>query len=243
MAVLTMNSQTRNVPSTDANPLQGNGGVCRTIYIVDEDPAVHQALSRLFHRQKYTVVPYASAASLLASIGEAATGVLILDLETGDMSGLELQDELRKRNIGLKIIFLSGQGNVEKSVQAIKGGAIDFLEKPYRNRQLLNSIEVAFQVANAEEEQRLHREAVQQKYARLTPREREVMNYIVTGISNRDLAQSLGLSSRTVEIHRAKIMAKMEAASLPELVRMVHLLSNHRPEEVLANGSSPLPPG
>lgn len=243
MAVLTMNIQTSVVPPTDAGQTHRSGEACRTIYVVDKDPAVHQALTRLFSRQKYTVVPFASAASLLDSIGEAATGVLILDLDTGDMPGLELQQELRRRRIGLKIIFLSGNGNVEKSVQAIKAGAVDFIEKPYRNKQLLQSIETALQLANAEEEQRRYREAVATRIERLTPREREVLLYIVAGISNRDLAQQLGVSSRTVEIHRAKIMAKMQAASLQDLVRMMYLSGDYRPEELLANGGAPPAPG
>lgn len=238
-----MNIQTDIVPPTEGGEPRQSKEACRTIYIVDKDPAVHQALARLFQRHEYAVVPFASAASLLASIGEAARGVLILDLDTGDMPGLQLQDELRKRHIGLKIIFLSGNGNVEKSVQAMKGGAVDFIEKPYRNRQLLKSIELAFEIANAEEEEALQRDVMAKKYERLTPREREVLKYIVSGISNRELAARLGVSSRTVEIHRARVMAKMEAPSLQELVRMMCFSGNGRPEELLHNGCTPPTPG
>jgi two-component system response regulator FixJ len=234
-----MNNENSEVSSTVTGVPQRTGGGCRTIYVVDKDPAVHQSLSRLFQKQKYSVVPFASAASLLSSISELTTGVLILDLEGEDMSGLELQAEIRQRSIGLKIIFLTRDGNVEKSVQALRAGAVDILETPYNQRQLLSSIETAIAFVDAELEERMRREDLEKKCRRLTPREREVMKFMVRGISNKHLAEHLGVSSRTVEIHRAKIMAKMGANSLPDLVRMVYLCSDCRPEEMLANGSAP----
>jgi FixJ family two-component response regulator len=118
-------------------------------------------------------------------------------------------------------------------VLAIKGGAVDFIEKPFTNKQLLDSVEEAVVLASAEQEARRRRETLENRYERLTPREREVMEYLLSGVSNKNLAEHLGLSARTVEIHRAKILRKMGAASLPDLVRMVYASSNRRPEEAL----------
>jgi two-component system, LuxR family, response regulator FixJ len=230
-----MNDLEQNTPTTEDCLLQHTAAECRTVYIVDQDPAVHESLIRLLQKEKYIVRPFAAAASLLSSVSETATGVLILELDAGDMSGLELQAELRRRNIGLKVIFLSGNGNVETSVRALRAGAVDFLEKPYTKRHLLNSIETAVACVNTELEERRQREEVERKCRRLTPREREVMKYIVSGLSSRHLADYLSLSRRTVEIHRAKIMTKMEASTLPDLVRMVYLCGDCRPEEVFTN--------
>ena len=235
-----MTNQTKkNIPSASSQPPPVGEG-CRTIYIVDDDSAVCHALTLLFENVDYTVMPFASAESLLASVSEASTGVLILDLNMGDTSGLELQAELRKRGIGLKTIFISGYGNVEKSVLAIKGGALDFIEKPFTNKQLLNSVGNAMLLASAEQEECRRRQTLENKYERLTPREREVMTYLVSGVSNKNLAEQLGLSSRTVEIHRSKIMRKMGVTSLPDLVRMVYASNNNRPEEVLIDISQSL---
>jgi FixJ family two-component response regulator len=194
---------------------------------------VCHALTLLFENAEYVVTPFISAESLLAAVSEETTGVLILDLLIGDMSGLEVQDELRKRGIGLKTIFVSGHGDIEKSVLAIKGGAIDFIEKPFTNRQLLKSVEEAMLLVNAEDEERRQRDSQEKRYERLTPREREVMKLLVSGVSNRELAERLGLSCRTVEIHRSKIMRKMEAGCLQDLVRMVFANSKSQPEEIL----------
>jgi two-component system response regulator FixJ len=228
-----MNTETYKVtPSRSGRPLPA-GEPCRSVYIVDDDPAVCHALTLLFKNANYAVKPFTSAASLLATVNTETSGVLILDLMIGDMSGLKLQAELRKRGIDLKIIFISGHGNVEKSVQAIKGGAVDFIEKPFTNNQLLNSVEEALLLASIEEKECRQRNSIEQRYKRLTPREREVMKFLVSGVSNRNLAAYLGLSSRTVEIHRTKIMRKMEAASLPELVQMMYSCGDSLPEEIL----------
>jgi FixJ family two-component response regulator len=206
---------------------------CCTVYVVDNDPAVCHALSLLFGNANYAVKSFVSARTLLATVTKQTRGVLILDLYMKDMSGLELQAELGKRGIGLKTIFVSGHGNIEKSVLAIKGGAIDFIEKPFSEKHLLNSVEEALSLVNAEEEERRQRDSLEKRCERLTLREREVMNFLVSGVSNRELAERLGLSSRTVEIHRSKIMRKMEAGSLQDLVRMVFATSNSQPEEIL----------
>jgi FixJ family two-component response regulator len=201
---------------------------------------VCHALSLLFGNANYAVKSFGSARTLLAAVTEQTTGVLILDLSVADMSGLALQAELRKRGIGLKTIFISGHGNIEKSVLAIKGGAIDFIEKPFSEKHLLNSVAEALLLVDAEAEERRQHESMDKRYELLTPREREVMKFLVSGDSNRELAERLGLSSRTVEIHRSKIMRKMKAGSLQDLVRMVFASSKREPEEVLIDISRSL---
>lgn len=228
-----MNNQThRTLPSGPGRPCIA-GEQCRAVYILDDDPGVCHALSLLFESADYAVTSFTSARSLLAAVNGKTTGILILDLFLGDMSGLALQDELRNRGIGLKTIFISGHGGIDKSVLAIKGGAIDFIEKPFTNRQLLNSVEEALLLVNTEAEDRRQRDSMEKRYELLTPREREVMKLLVSGVSNRGLAERLGLSCRTVEIHRSKIMRKMEAGSLQDLVRMMCASSKSQPEEVL----------
>ena len=198
------------------------------------------ALSLLLKNADYAVESFTSARSLLAAVNENSTGILILDLFLADMSGLALQAELRNRGIGLKTIFISGYGDIEKSVQAFKGGAIDFIEKPFTNKQLLNSVEQALSLLSAEEIEHRQRYILEKRYERLTNREREVLKFLVRGDSSRKLAERLGLSSRTVEIHRSKIMRKLEAGSLPDLVRMVCTSSNFQPEEFLIDISESL---
>jgi two-component system, LuxR family, response regulator FixJ len=228
-----MNSEAHiGIPSGPGPPRPG-GERCRNVYIVADDAAVCDALTLLLGSKGYTVKSFTSAGSLLAVANEKTTGVLILDLFMTNISGLELQAELRSRGIGLKTIFISGYGNIEKTVQAIKGGAIDFIEKPYTSKQLLNSVEEALRLVNAENRKCRQQYTLEKRYERLTPRELEIMNFLVRGVSSRKLAERLGLSSRTVEIHRSKIMHKLEVASLPDLVRMVYTSGNSQPEEVL----------
>ncbi len=209
------------------------GNSCRTVYIIDDDPGVCHALSLMLKNADYAVESFASARSLLAAINEKSTGILILDLYLADMSGLTLQAELRNRGIGLKTIVISGYGDIEKSVLAFKGGAMDFIEKPFTNKRLLDSVEQTLSLLNAEEMERRQRDSLEKRYDLLTTREREILKFLVRGDSSRKLAERLGLSSRTVEIHRSKIMRKLEADSLPDLVRIGYTSSNSQPEEVL----------
>jgi FixJ family two-component response regulator len=225
-----MNSEEQSGTVSGSGPPRHARDRCHNVYIVDDDAAVCDAVAFLVESKGYTVKSFTCPESLLAVVNEKTTGVLILDLFMTKMSGLVLQAKLRDRGIGLKTIFISGQGNIGNAVQAIKGGAIDFIEKPYTSNQLLNSVEEAMLLVNAEEKSR---DPVEQRYERLTLREREIMNFLVRGVSSRQLAERLGLSRRTVEIHRSRIMHKLEVASLPELVRMVYTSGNAQPEEVL----------
>jgi len=191
-----------------------------TVFLVDDNDAVRHALTLFLECKNFQVRAFSSAEDLLLVIDEKATGVLVLDLCMKGMSGLELQSSLNSRNITLPVIFITGHGRIQDSVQALKDGATDFIEKPFDNEVLLESIKRALLQERSQRELRAVRKTLTDKYQLLTPREREVMAYIVNGTSNKHLAELLGVSSRTIEVHRSRIMSKMEASSLPELVCM-----------------------
>jgi FixJ family two-component response regulator len=192
--------------------------VSRSIFLVDDDAAVCHALSVFLETSGYSVRTFPSAESFLNAEG-MVDGVILLDQRMTGMTGLELQAELASRGIDLPIIFITGHGDVQMSVKAVKAGAIDFLEKPFSNEDLLASIREAFTHAD---DSKLHRDLIAElrnRHASLTDREREVLQHVVAGMSNRNLAQLLGVSDRTIEVHRSRVMKKMGAESLPDLVR------------------------
>jgi RNA polymerase sigma factor (sigma-70 family) len=191
-----------------------------TVFLVDDNDAVRHALCLFLECKSYRVRGFSSAEDLLAAIEPDDTGVLVVDLRMKGMSGLELQSELKSLGITLPIIFITGHGNIQDSVQALKQGASDFIEKPFENEFLLESIKRASLHERSQRELRTIKYDLAHKFERLTPREREVMKYIVNGTSNKNLAELLGVSSRTIEVHRSRIMSKMGAGSLPELVCM-----------------------
>jgi len=190
------------------------------IFLVDDDAAVRDALRLYLEGSDFAVKTFDSAEAFLGKIGEMGRGVLVLDQRMTGMSGLELQSELKGKGVELPIIFITGHGDVPMSVRAMKGGAADFLEKPFRNSDLLASIEQVLAQDEAKMEENLYQARATVKCNRLTPREKEVMGCIVRGLSNKNIAELLGVSIRTVEAHRGRVMAKMDAGSLPDLVRM-----------------------
>lgn len=192
----------------------------RTVFLVDDDPAVRHALGTFLESTNFNVRAFASAEALLDEIDETAQGVLVLDQRMGGMSGLELQEELKAQQIDLPIIFITGHGDVQMSVTAMKAGARDFIEKPFSNEDLLASIRETLRQYEASTRERSRRAAALKKYEKLTPREQEVMAYIVQGVSNKNLAERLSVSNRTIEVHRSRVMTKMDAESLPDLVRI-----------------------
>jgi two-component system response regulator FixJ len=193
--------------------------VNRNIFLVDDDLAVCKALSVFLKATGCRVKTYQSAETFLKEVEYTVEGIMLLDIRMPGMSGLELQAELARRGIALPIIFITGHGDVQMSVKAIKAGATDFLEKPFSNEKLLESIDEAFSQADDSKKHRQATAKTKQRHAALTEREREVMQHVVAGMSNRDLAELLGLSQRTIESHRLIIMKKMGAESLPDLVR------------------------
>ena len=191
----------------------------RTVFLIDDDDAVCHALSVFLEAAGYRVRSFSSAESFLEAADRTLEGVMVLDQRMTGMSGLELQTELNRRGTSPSIIFISGHGDVQMSVRAIKAGAINFLEKPFNNDELLTSIREAFSQADKSKKQRVLTSDIRKCHASLTDREKEVLQHVVAGMSNRHLAELLGVRDRTVEVHRSRGMKKMGAESLPDLVR------------------------
>ena len=194
--------------------------VRKNIFLVDDDADVSCALSMFLVSAGYSVKSFPSAEAFLEEAGSAVGGVMLLDQRMTGMSGIELQSELPRRGIFLPIIFITGHGDVQTSVKALKAGAIDFLEKPFSHKDLLASLKEAFlQFNNQKQDHDLVAE-IGRCYVSLTRREKEVMQHVVAGVSNRQLAERLQLSPRTIEVYRSRVMKKMGAEALPNLVRI-----------------------
>lgn len=192
-----------------------------TVFLVDDDPSVRKALRRLIESAGYHVRVFASARELLDALPEReGLACLILDVRMPDLSGLHLQSELRNTKAILPIIFITGYGDVPMSVKAMKGGAVDFLPKPVKDKDLLEAIEQALARAVREDAARAELEAIRDRVETLTPREREVLEHVVSGQLNKQIAFDLGAAEKTIKVHRARVMHKMGAASLAELVRL-----------------------
>jgi FixJ family two-component response regulator len=194
----------------------------QTVFVVDDDVAVRQSLSLLIRSMGLSVESFESAQAFLSSCDPERSGCLVLDIRMPGMSGLEMQEELHRRSIDLPVIFITGHGDVAMAVRAMKLGAVDFIEKPFNDQQLLDRINQALEVDRAARAARAERATLASRIELLSPREREVMDRIVAGQANKVIAIELGLSERTVEIHRAKVMTKTGARSLAELVTMVN---------------------
>lgn len=198
--------------------------VRHTAFIVDDDLAVREGLSNLLRSVNVASKAFPSAEDFLKSTGPDAPGCLVLDVRLPGKSGLEFQEELVKRDFSMPIIFITGHGDVPMCVQAMKAGAVEFMCKPFREDDLLRAVRVAFQKDTAQRQTAATLSAIRQNYETLTPREREVMIYVVSGLMNKQVAFKLNLSVITVKVHRASIMRKMQAGSLAELVRQADAL-------------------
>jgi FixJ family two-component response regulator len=190
------------------------------IYLVDDDEAVRHSLITLLATSGYTASGFDSAESFLDSVDLSKPGVLLLDQRMNGMSGLELQKELGIRNIDMPIIFITGHGDIPMSVIAMRSGAVTVLEKPFNNRQLVNSLEESLAIVRKNTAVHRLQANIRSRFDTLTSREQEVMKYVVQGMTNRSIAEVMELSNRTVEVHRSKVMKKMQATTLPELVLM-----------------------
>lgn len=191
------------------------------VFIVDDDDAVRSSLRLLLKSWSLESACFSSAEAFLADYSPAQPGCLVLDVRMPGMSGIELQQQLNARGATLPVIFITGHGHVAMAVEAMQAGAFDFLQKPFRDDDLLGRIQRALA---KDAEVRVHlreRQAIEERLDSLTPRERDVLRLVVAGKANKVVAADLGLSQRTVEIHRARVMEKMEAGSLAQLVRMV----------------------
>lgn len=191
------------------------------VYIVDDDAAVRQSLALLVRSVGLQADVFESATTFLAAYTPEMSGCLVADIRMPGMSGLDLQQALNDRNSQLPIMFITGHGDVSMAVRAMRAGALDFIEKPFRDQNLLDRINQALVLNTTRRAAQAEVAEVRAQLAALTPREREVMARIVQGQANKVIAIELGLSERTVEIHRAKVMAKTGAHSLAELVSLV----------------------
>ncbi|MBN8281306.1 MAG: response regulator transcription factor [Gammaproteobacteria bacterium] len=191
-----------------------------TVFVVDDDDGVRTSLGILLDSAGYRAVAFASAREFLDQYDAARPGCLLLDMRMPEMTGMELLHELAGRGAFLPVIFITGHGDVPMAVESMKAGAFDFLQKPFSPKDLLERVERAL-AADTEARQVLSRvEELRRRHATLTPREKEVMALIVAGRANKVIAMDLGLSERTVEIHRARVMEKMATRSVAHLVRM-----------------------
>ncbi len=193
------------------------------VFVVDDDYRVREALSRLISSIGLRVAAFGSAAEFLESEKPDAPACLILDLELPDVSGLELQQELAAGDAP-PIVFITGHGDVPSSVRAMKAGAIEFLSKPFGEKELLQAIDAAIILDREARRRRSELAELQKHYSLLTPREREVLPFVVAGFANKQTAGDLGIAENTIGVHRGQIMRKMGARSLAELVRMADKL-------------------
>ena len=192
-----------------------------TVFLVDDDEAVRDSLGLLMKSVALQSQSFASADEFMANYDPDCPGCLVLDIRMPGMSGMELQQKLIEMRAILPVIFITGHGDIPMAVEAMQRGAVDFIPKPFRDHELLNRINKALDDDQKNRESLLELDEVEKRVETLTPREKQVLELVVQGKANKVIAGDLGVSQRTVETHRARVMGKMRARSLPQLVRMV----------------------
>jgi FixJ family two-component response regulator len=203
-------------------------GLQSVVFVIDDDVSVREAIESLVRSVRLDVRTFASAQEFLSTAPWDSPACLVLDVRLPGTSGLELQRSLRERRSTLPIVFLTGYGDVPMTVRAMKDGAIDFLVKPFRDQDLLDAIQRALEQSRSQRQQQIELAKLRQRFDTLTPREQEVMDGVVAGLANRRMAAKLGTSEATVKLHRGRVMEKMRAASLAELVRIAERLAGPR---------------
>jgi FixJ family two-component response regulator len=196
----------------------------QTVYIVDDEADLRRALMRLLMADGLTVESFGSAAAFLAQVPAGACGCLVLDVSMPGLDGLQLQEQLKHRAAMLPIVFLTGQGDIPTSVRAIKAGAVDFLTKPVKGADLLRAVHAGLADAQKNQAAAGALAQLQQRAARLTVREREVMQHVIAGRLNKVIADRLGTSEQTIKVHRGRLMEKLEVDSVADLVRVAQQL-------------------
>ena len=203
-----------------------------TVFVVDDDAAIRKAVSRLLRSAGIAVAVFESPTEFLAQLDPATPGCLVLDLAMPGFDGLRLQTTLRETGSTLPIIFLTGQGDVSKSVQAMKGGAFDFLTKPVNAKNLLPAIRAAIERDALVRQEQAKLSEICARLDTLTPRERELLEHVVAGKLNKQIACDLGITEATVKMHRARVMAKMKVQSVAELTRLTERCGIRQPDSL-----------
>jgi len=211
-------------PSLDPYPSSLTSHI---VFVVDDDPSVRKSLNRLLKSAGHTVELFASSSEFLQRERFGGVGCLVLDVQLPGLNGLELQRAMAAREFNLPIVFITGHGDIPMSVRAIKAGAVDFIPKPFTDAVLLKAIDVALETCRTERAARLELAEIKSRLATLTPREHEVLCHVVSGQMNKQVADDLGTAEKTIKVHRARVMEKMKAGSLAELVRMTEKLGIH----------------
>jgi len=196
----------------------------QVVFVIDDDPSMRTAIKELIEAVGMSCQTFASGQELLGAELPDVPRSLVLDVRLPGLSGLHLQRELTKRGINLPIIFITGHGDIPMSVQAMKAGAVEFLTKPFRDQDLLDAIEQGIERDRSARKQQTEVRELRERAETLTPRERAVMELVVTGLLNKQVAAELDISEKTVNVHRSQVMQKMHADSLAELVRMTEKL-------------------
>ena len=191
-----------------------------TVYIVDDDQSIRHAMEFLMRSVGIDYAIFHSADDFLGKYSNELAGCLLLDIRMPGLGGLELQDKLIEMGSTLPIIFITGHGDVPMAVEAMQKGAVDFIQKPFRDQELLERIGTAMQADRERRSEQRLKADIRERISKLTKREKEVLDLVVTGKPNKVIAYELGVSQRTVEIHRARVMEKMQARSLADLVKM-----------------------
>jgi FixJ family two-component response regulator len=194
------------------------------VYIVDDDPGIRESLDSLIRSVGFAVRTFASAHDFLSSRLPNIPGCLVLDVRLPGLSGLDLQHELTRADVHIPIIFITGHGDIPMTVRAMKAGAVEFLTKPFRDQDLLDAIRQAIERDRASRRERAQVDELRERFKSLTPRERQVMQRVVKGLLNKQVAAELGTSEVTVKLQRGQVMQKMQAGSVAELVRMAERL-------------------
>lgn len=190
------------------------------VYVIDDDESMRRSVKRLLKAHGLKAETFPSADDFLSLDRPARPACLILDLSLPGMSGIDLQKEMGRRRLDLPIVFITGHGDIPTSVEAMKGGAVDFLSKPFNSKALIEAVELAMARARKDEKRRLERTEIERLVGTLTPREREVMKLVIKGMLNKQIASELGTSIKTIKVHRSRVMQKMEAESVADLVRL-----------------------
>ena len=199
-------------------------GAPPTVIVIDDDASIRESLGSLLRSVSLRVNLFATVAEFFTSVRPAGPACLVLDIRLPGRSGLDLQRDLAAAGISIPIVFMTGHGDIPMVVEAMKGGAIEFLTKPFRDQDLLDAVQtgLARDRARLEDEGKLA--AIRERFGTLTPREREVMALVVTGRLNKQIAGDMGISEITAKVHRGQVMRKMQASSLPDLARMADKL-------------------